>query len=256
MTFREYYGLPEGTNATLTYASFYSTLGKDFPCPPNMDYAFGNENRRIILQRLDMSQVNSMNHMLDSCNSLNYIEGIEDWDVSNVTNMEYMFGSCKNLTSLDLSNWDTSKVTKMEYMFYFCNKLTSIKLNGDTTVNVTNMNGIFSGCDALESISALRADNVVFPSYNGPFGDMKKLVNFGGFIGLKSSIIAANYAFNKAPNLSYESCINVLNGLYDFVGNGETPSSSQGKLKVHQNFLNLVGNEISIATNKGWTITV
>ena len=80
-----------------------------------------------------------------------------------------------------------------------------------------------------------------------------KLTDFGGLINLKASI--TSYAFNNLPNLSYESCINILNGLYDFVGNGETPTSSQGKLKVHQNFLDLVGDEISIGTNKGWTIT-
>ena len=80
-----------------------------------------------------------------------------------------------------------------------------------------------------------------------------KLTDFGGLINLKASI--TSYAFNNLPNLNYDSCINILNGLYDFVGNGETPTSTQGKLKVHQNFLNLVGDEISIGTNKGWTIT-
>ena len=64
-----------------------------------------------------------------------------------------------------------------------------------------------------------------------------------------------NYGLVLCPNLTYQSCINILNGLYDFTGNGETPYSSQGKLKVHQNFLNAVGDEISIGTNKGWTIT-
>ena len=63
------------------------------------------------------------------------------------------------------------------------------------------------------------------------------------------------YSFDKTPNLTYESCINILNGLYDFTGNGETPASNQGKLKVHSNFLTTVGDEISIGTNKGWTIT-
>jgi hypothetical protein len=47
----------------------------------------------------------------------------------------------------------------------------------------------------------------------------------------------------------------VLNGLFDFVSAGISPASNEGKLKVHQNFLNLVGDEISIGTNKGWTIT-
>ena len=57
------------------------------------------------------------------------------------------------------------------------------------------------------------------------------------------------------PNLTYESCISILNNLYDFTGNGETPDNNQGKLKVHPNFLTTVGDEISIGVAKGWTIS-
>ncbi len=110
-----------------------------------------------------------------------------------------------------------------------------------------------SGNKNVEKISPV----VLTPSHNVSRFCMQsrfpKLTDFGGLINLKSSI--TSYGFDNLPNLNYESCINILNGLYDFVGNGETPTSSQGKLKVHQNFLNLVGDEISIGTNKGWTIT-
>ena len=92
--------------------------------------------------------------------------------------------------------------------------------------------------------------------YSGIFGyvSLPKLTDFGGLLNLKCSL-ANNYSFKSLPNLTYESCINVLNGLYDFTGNGETPDNNQGKLKVHPNFLTTVGDEISIGTNKGWTIT-
>ena len=111
-------------------------------------------------------------------------------------------------------------------------------------------------CPNMVTLSAIKADSLSFGSSGNIFGysDMKNLVNFGGLIGLKSSF-NSSYAFNRLPNLNYESCINILNGLYDFTGNGETPNSSQGKLKVHSNFLSLVGEEISIGTSKGWTIT-
>ena len=56
--------------------------------------------------------------------------------------------------------------------------------------------------------------------------------------------------------LSYESCISILNNLYDFTGNGETPDNSQGHLKVAQSFIDTVGDEISIGTLKGWVISV
>ena len=65
-----------------------------------------------------------------------------------------------------------------------------------------------------------------------------------------------DYILKKMTALSYESCISILNNLYDFTGNGETPNSDQGKLKVHQNFLDKVGEEISIGVAKGWVISV
>ena len=58
--------------------------------------------------------------------------------------------------------------------------------------------------------------------------------------------------------MTYKNVCNrlVTNNLYDFSGNGETPNSNQGRLKVHANFLDKVGEEISIATNKGWTVEI
>jgi hypothetical protein len=73
--------------------------------------------------------------------------------------------------------------------------------------------------------------------------------NFGGFLNLKYKLQF------QASKLNYQSCINVLNGLYDFVGNNVTPSANEAQLKVHSNFLTTVGDDISIGINKGWTIT-
>jgi hypothetical protein len=119
------------------------------------------------------------------------------------------------------------------------------------------MGGMFDGCSKLETLSSINCGGITGTDSSGAgifgYGGLSSLKNFGGWIGLKKSV--TNYGINKCPNLTYESCINVLNGLFDFVGNGKTPASNEGKLKVHQNFLNLVGDEISIGTGKGWTIT-
>ena len=94
------------------------------------------------------------------------------------------------------------------------------------------------------------------PSYYGVFGwgELPKLTDFGGFLNLKSSLTSDDN-LKRLPNLTKESCINVLNGLYDFTGNGETPNSEQGQLKVAQSFIDKVGDEISIGTLKGWSIS-
>ena len=194
------------------------------------------------------SNVTDMSYMFYNCANLQTIPLL---DTSNVRNMEYMLSYC-NLKTIPLL--DTSNVTNMSNMFGYCANLQTIP-QIDTS-KVTKMESMFASCTSLVSIPALNAQNLSMNQYSGIFGyvSLPKLTDFGGLLNLKCSL-ANNYSFKSLPNLTYESCINVLNGLYDFTGNGETPNSSQGKLKVHQNFLDKVGEEISIATAKGWVIS-
>ena len=173
-------------------------------------------------------------------------------DTSNVTNMDSTFNSCENLETIPLL--DTSNVTYMNNTFWFCSKLSNFP--PIDTRNVTYMSGVFSSCNSLVSLPALDARSLNIPSYAGVFSysELPNLINFGGFLNLKCSL-TNDKNLKRLPNLTYESCINVLNGLYDFTGNGETPNSEQGQLKVHQNFLDTVGDEISIGTSRGWVIS-
>lgn len=258
MTLKEVYNLPEGANVTFKFLpTFFDDVQEDYPCPSSMERAFQYYGGSFV-KRLDVSNVKNMSYMFYYARNILAIDGLEDWDVSNVTHMNYLFNYCSELTSLDLSKWNTSNVTTMANIFYYCTKVKTIKMPTCNQDKLTSVDGIFRNCDALTSISAFRCDNVSISSYQGMFSssEMPKLTDIGGFIGLKSSWTGSNYGLNKLPNLTYESCINILNGLYDFAGNGETPSGTQGQLKVHQNFLNIVGDEISIGTLKGWKITV
>ena len=281
MTLQEYYKLPEGTNVNVNFIQHWLIDKPNFPCPASMYKAFVSYGGSYV-PPLDVSKVTNMSYMFESCSKLTTIDGIEDWDTSNVTDMSNMFYYC-GIPSLDLSNWDTSNVTNMERMFFNtsnlisvdsiknwdvskvtnmgsilegCKTLTSIDLSNWDTSKVTNMSSMFNSCEKLTSLSSLRTDSLSMASYQGFFGynEIKTLTDFGGFINLKTSL-TSDYNLKKLPNLTYESCINVLNGLYNFTGNGETPTSSQGQLKVHSNFLTLVGEKISIGTDKGWIIT-
>ena len=221
----------------------------------------------------DFNGVTDMTRMFDSCKNLQTIPSIDtsnvtnmekifEWDeklqtippidTSNVTNMGNMFYCCKNLQTIPQLN--TSNVTNMDSMFYACYKLQAIP-QFDTS-NVRNMNNMFESCGSLVSLPAFNAQSLNVPSYYGLFGnnELPKITDFGGFLNLKCSL-TNDRNLKKLPNLTRQSCINVLNGLYDFTGNGETPGSNQGQLKVHANFLTTVGDEISIGTNKGWQIT-
>ena len=172
------------------------------------------------------------------------------WDTSNVTNMKAMFSGCYALTTVPLI--DTSSVTNMYDIFYSCSSLTTIPaLN---TINVKNMNYMLGGCTSLASIPEFDASSVTDMSSYFGFSTMNNLRDVGGWKNLKCNWNDSN-GLSKCPNLTHQSCINILNGLYDFTGNGETPNYNQGKLKVHANFLTTVGEDISIGINKGWTIT-
>ena len=198
---------------------------------------------------IDTSNVKSMSTMFSYCN---HLQAIPLLNTSNVTNMYYMFYYCGNLQTIP--SLDTSKVTNMTNMFAYCNRLQTIP-SLDTS-KVTTMSNMFNDCRSLVSLPALNAQSLNMTSSYGVFGnsELPNLTDFGGFLNLKCSL-TNDKNLKKLPNLTYESCINVLNGLYDFTGNGETPNSSQGHLKVHANFLTTVGDEISIGTLKGWSIS-
>ena len=219
----------------------------------------------------DFEGITNMNHMFSNCESLQTIPLI---NTSNVTDMGYMFNECTGLKTIPLL--DTSNVTNFRYFlhrskitelpqfdlrkgvdFYeFCYNCYDLKYVPNLDLSsATNISGLLENCNSLISVGELKVPNVRGGvSYFLGGSNKDNLTDFGGLIGFRGSITTDG--FHTCPNLSYQSCINILNGLYDFTGNGETPNSNEGKLKVHQNFLDKVGEEISIATNKGWTITV
>lgn len=213
----------------------------------SMSYMFWN-CKNLTTAALTCTNVTTMEGMFEGCNKLNNVILTA---TSNVTNMSYMFQDCWMLTSLPL--FTTSKALGLARMFDGCINLTNVenlKPNAAETFYNT-----FRKCTKLTSIPALNASNLQYLGAN-LFGDtdLPNLTDFGGLVGLKMSS-NSDEGFVRTPNLTLESCLNILNGLYDFTGNGKTPTIEQGKLKVNQNFLNLVGDQISIATNKGWTIT-
>ena len=240
------------------------------------DIKLGNSTFKEVPDFYDFSNITDMSNMFNNCG---YLQTIPELNTSNATNMSYMFNGCGSLQTIPELN--TSNATDMTYMFNGCSSLTTIpELN---TSNVTNMKYMFAECKSLQTIPELDTRKVanmeyMFYSFNGiqtlvslpkiycdscttlhkffTYGNtylINNLTDVGGWINLKCSW--NGYGINCVPNLTYQSCINILNGLYDFTDNGETPASNQGQLKVHPNFLTAVGDEISIGINKGWTIT-
>ena len=228
---------------------------------------------------LDLSEATTMIDMFNNCSKLTNIASISNtskvtsitstfrqcysltsipyFDTSNVTNMEYAFGNCSSLTTMP--QLDYSKVTTTAYMFQGCSEM--IELPDFNTVKATNFGGYsynswLSYSNKLQKLGAVNCDSVTNIDYF--FGGQVKdsLTDFGGCInlGAKSSVsnTNSNYFMLYAPNLNYQSLLNVLNGLYD----RKTAGYGVLTLKLHANHKAMLSDDdIAIATNKGWTIS-
>ena len=134
--------------------------------------------------------------------------------------------------------FDTSNVTNMSEMFRGCSSLVSIpQLN---TSSVTNMSYMFNGCSKLETIPLLDTSNVA--DLYDMFSTCYKLTNIGGFQGLKVSISMSNSYY-----ITRESMLNIFN----------TIGEASRTITIHQDVADrLTDEDIAIATNKGWTISI
>ena len=209
---------------------------------------FGESTFTTVPDVFDFSGVSDVTRMFYRCFSL---EQAPLFRTDMVTDFTSIFNNCTNLKSIPF--YDTSNVQSFYQAFYTCQSIETIpQFDTSKVIDISEMLG---DCNNLKSVPALDASSVENRGYGlFSWNTMENLTDFGGLINLKASIDGWG-AFNMTPNLTYESCINILNGLYDFTGNGETPNSNQGRLKVSASFINqLTEEDIQIPIRKGWVI--
>lgn len=159
-------------------------------------------------------------------------------------NFEGMFYNNINLTGATLTITEAGVCTSS---FAGCSRLKEVTLNGAETVADTI--SMFYGCGSLISVTIgghwehlSRADNM--------FYGCGSLTDFSGL-----QDVHLNIDLSPCASLTQTSLLNTINGLYDFMGNGETPSSSQGTLTLGStNLAKLSDEQKAIATSKGWTL--
>lgn len=204
---------------------------------------------------METSKVESMLSMFDTCTSLTTIPLL---DTSSVTDMRNMFSGCSGLTRIPALNCES--VTSVETMFYLCTNLTEIpdmNFKRITSFPANAYSTWICQCTNLRTIGVVDCDSVTdirYSLHNKPSGG-STIVNLGGFRNLgKASSVAGtdgDLFLNYAPNLTYESVMNVLNLLYDRASAGMSVLT----LKLHANHLAMLSeDDIAIATNKGWTL--
>ena len=212
---------------------------------------FANSTFSEVPPYFNFDNLSDCSNLFNNCTSLETTPLLE---TGSVGNMQGMFATCTKIKTI--KPMDTRNVTNMQEMFMDCNLEALPELN---TKSVTTMNGFLRKYGGMQKLTSLPKFNVPkLTDIGGYFYyiqvTMNNLTEVGGWENLKCNW-NDNGGLVCLPNLTYQSCINILNGLYDFTGNGETPASNQGNLKVHPNFLTTVGDKINIGINKGWTIT-
>ena len=150
-----------------------------------------------------------------------------------VTSMSYMFYNCYSLQSVPLFN--TAAVTNMSYMFSGCSSLQSVP--AFNTAAVTSMSSMFYNCYSLEMISCSSASSITdFTS------------TFTGCISLsRIKTTGCPITFSLANcNLGPTELDEIYTGLPTVTGKTITVTGNWG-----------TGSHTpSIATAKGWTVTV
>lgn len=220
--------------------------------PNTMDSMFMNCSSLTTAPELDTLLCESMGGIFAKCTSLTTAPS---YNLPMIGNLNEMYYECNKLTEVgDICGYNGSNeenLTELQSvvrMFYHC---TSLKTAPHIpTRYVTYFTEMFAGCTSLETVPEYDASNAV--NIQSMFSGCVNLTNFGGLKNLK--IDCVNSGLEECYSLSYESSLNIINGLYDFRANGDNETTRT--LKLHQNTLNLLSNEDKvIATSKGWILT-
>lgn len=159
-------------------------------------------------------------------------------------NVDYMF-SYTNLTS---ANLDFQRVVNASYLFYYCNTIEEVHFSGmKFNENITSL---FHNCRNLTTITGLQCGSVKSTQVSNVFYNCPELKNIDGLFNLGESF-TGNTTINLgySPLLTRESCLNIFNTIYDFIGNGSTYRPT---LDLPQNVIAQLSEEdIAIATAKG-----
>lgn len=191
-----------------------------------------------LFQNCIMDKVPNITNMDQVTDTTNMFIGatvteIPQLNTPNLINADGMLRNCSNLVTVP--SFETNKCTNLRFMFY-----------GDT---------------ALTSLPAFNADScqditvILYLCEN--------LVDFGGLINLGKAYDATKgekysaYTFDLtqtySSNLSHDSLMNIINGLYDLTSINVPVQS----LKLNSGLrAKLTDEEVAIATNKGWVVEV
>ena len=115
-------------------------------------FGFCNKLKNIFLFE-SVTNVVNMAYLFHNCNSLETINGWNDWEMKNVCEVSNMFANCQNLKEIvGIEKWNAPNVCNMEKMFYNCKNLESLNLSWVNVKNIDNWKKTFGGCQKLTNL--------------------------------------------------------------------------------------------------------
>lgn len=174
-------------------------------------------------------------------------------DTSNVTTTVGLCSSCKSLLSFPKLN--TSNCTRFTRFVTY--SLIKEFPQIDTSLG-TNFQSMLEYNTHLETIPELNFSSAT--TLYDPFSQCTALTNFGGCLNLGQAYLttqSANWSeytlsLSRANKLTHDSLMNVINNLYDIATKG---CNTQQLILGSKNLAKLSAEEISTATNKGWSVS-
>ena len=198
----------------------------------NMSNMFNSCFSLTTVPLFNTAAVTNMSSMLTGCRSL---VTVPLFNTAAVTTMSSMFNSCSSLATVPLFN--TATVTTMSNMFNNCFSLAAVPLFN--TAAVTNMFNMFNSCSSLATVPALVTTAVTSSSvFSGMFINCNSLAR----------IQAEDFRFT----FSVASCKLSAAALDEIYTN--LPVVVAQTITVTGNY-GTTGDDPTIATAKGWTVT-
>jgi surface protein len=186
------------------------------------------------------TKVTNMNSLFQNCQSLQTVPLL---DTQNVNSLSNMFASCTSLQTVPLFN--TVKVTTFNGMFNACTNIGAIPAFDSSAANGTNgFNAMFANCTSLQQIPDInfnRAAITTNASYSATFTNCPSLskINWSPGNGPKFTFSLVNCKLSAAA----------LNQIYTSL-----PTVTGQTITVSGN-VGIAGDDPSIATAKGWSVT-
>ena len=161
-----------------------------------------------------------------------------------ITSMAYCFQNCSSLTTLDSSSWVLSAVTIMAYCFSGCSSLTTLDSSSWVLSAVTNMASCFQNCSSLTIINLNFKNITDMSNFNCPKLVHFRFLNYGARGDYKTAIQLGSQV-DKADIVQFFS------DMFDRT----TAGYSVLTVTINKPSSKFTASEISVATNKGYTIT-